>query len=448
VFLKFRRHLNVEGNEFDHAKIYVSANGTGWTQVWENPPIDLMDSQWVPVVLDISSIAANQATVYIKFTMWPTNSSRRFSGWSIDDLEVTSEAIYPSEGTYGTELMMTGSGFASKKGKVLMGGTSLSILDWADDLVCFRLSKVLPLGIHDVMVQPGEPKGAPSIVKGEGFIVRPPEIHAIEEGEGTAYDQITIKGKFFGTKKGEVYLEYEEEGEKIRKCCKVTKWWMDPITNESEIFFIVPKMLPEVCDVVVDPYSTLEEVEGEGGFTVKAPEIGLIEPVSASVGEQITILGNFFGSKKPKVYFGYVSNRKPKKKSCSVQVGRGNDEIVFTVPKLPLGTYDVIVTNSVSSDTLAGGFIMPGHTEKIESPWLTPKEAAPYCRISLSLFNQKRRQLNLKRGGTPRRPRFHKDELDYWMNKRFTEEMEPENNLRSVGNPRGGLEYESYKSLL
>ncbi len=39
---------------------------TDWTQVWENPPIDLMDSQWVPVVLDISSVAANQATVFIQ----------------------------------------------------------------------------------------------------------------------------------------------------------------------------------------------------------------------------------------------------------------------------------------------------------------------------------------------------------------------------------------------
>jgi len=54
---------------------------------------------------------------------------------------------------------------------------------------------------------------------------------------------------------------------------------------------------------------------------------------------------------------GYLSKGKPKKKSCSV-LGWGNDEIVFTVPKLPLGTYDVIVTNSVSSDTLAGGFII------------------------------------------------------------------------------------------
>ena len=89
---------------------------------------------------------------------------------------------------------------------------------------------------------------------------------------------------------------------------------------------------------------------------------------------------------------------------------------------------------------------MPGHTEKIESPWLTPKEAAQYCRISLSLFNQKRRALSLKHGGTPRRPRFHRDELDYWMNKLFREDVEPENRL--VRNPKSGVKDEPYKSHL
>lgn len=60
----------------------------------------------------------------------------------------------------------------------------------------------------------------------------------------------------------------------------------------------------------------------------------------------------------------------------------------------------------------------------MESPWLTPKEAAGYCKISLSLFNQLRRKLPIKFGGTLRRPRFHKDELDYWMRNMFrTEEQ-------------------------
>jgi hypothetical protein len=132
---------------------------------------------------------------------------------------------------------------------------------------------------------------------------------------------------------------------------------MDPITNESEIFFIVPKMLPEICDVVVDPYGTIPETEEEDGFSVKAPEIESVNPNSGSVGEQITVSGKFFSSRKPKVYLGYLSKGKPTKKSCSV-LSWGDDEIIFVVPNLPVGTYDVIVTNGVDSTTLSGGFVI------------------------------------------------------------------------------------------
>ena len=55
----------------------------------------------------------------------------------------------------------------------------------------------------------------------------------------------------------------------------------------------------------------------------------------------------------------------------------------------------------------------------INSPWFTPKEAAQYCRISLSLFNQKRKEVPINCCGSVRRPRFHKEELDYWMRNRF-----------------------------
>jgi hypothetical protein len=155
VFLKFRRWLNVESNEFDHARIYVSNDGVSWGgPFWENPPIDLTDNQWIPFVLDISSVAANQATVYIKFTMGPTNSSRRFSGWNIDDFEVTSEAIYPSEGTMGTEMEIAGSNFGTKKGKVLIGTTALTIIDWGSDLIHCHLTKPLARGVYDILLWP------------------------------------------------------------------------------------------------------------------------------------------------------------------------------------------------------------------------------------------------------------------------------------------------------
>jgi hypothetical protein len=265
--------------------------------------------------------------------------------------------IFPFEGTMGTEVSIGGSGFGSKKGKIFIGGVALKVLEWRDDVIRCSLAKVLNPGIYDLVIQPVEPKGAPPIIYEEAFVARPAEIHSIEQGEGTAYDQVTIKGKYFGTKKGAVYLEYGEGEDLIRKSCKVSSWTMDPTTGDSEIVFVVPKMLPEVCDVVVDPYGALPETEDEDGFTVKPPEINSVEPGSGSVGEEITLLGNYFGPKKGKVYLGYLSNGKPTKKSCSI-LSWGDDEIVFTVPKLPVGIYDVIVTNNVGLDTRVGGFVI------------------------------------------------------------------------------------------
>ena len=61
--------------------------------------------------------------------------------------------------------------------------------------------------------------------------------------------------------------------ETVRKNCKVLRWEMDSASGDGEIVFVVPSMMPEVCDVVVDPYGALPETEEQDGFTVKAPEI-------------------------------------------------------------------------------------------------------------------------------------------------------------------------------
>jgi hypothetical protein len=72
----------------------------------------------------------------------------------------------------------------------------------------------------------------------------------------------------------------------------------------------------------------------------------------------------------------------------------------------------------------------------VDSPWLTPEESALYCKISLSLFNQKRRELSIKAGGTLRRPRFHKLELDFWMEKGFQQSTGMDQKEK-IGNVKG-----------
>ena len=87
VTLVFWRYLNVEQPSYDHAYIYVSNNGTDFTQVWSNGS-GIEDVSWTQVSYDISAVADGQATVYIRWTMGATDSSWQFSGWNIDDVEI------------------------------------------------------------------------------------------------------------------------------------------------------------------------------------------------------------------------------------------------------------------------------------------------------------------------------------------------------------------------
>ncbi len=85
VELRFWRRLGVEAT--DRARIYVSNNGTNWTQVWQNPAT-ISDASWMFNVLDISAVADHQATVYVRWGMGPTDQSVSYPGWNIDDVAI------------------------------------------------------------------------------------------------------------------------------------------------------------------------------------------------------------------------------------------------------------------------------------------------------------------------------------------------------------------------
>ena len=91
VRLKYWRWLGVESPTWDRASVRVSNNGTTWTTVWQNTTrID--GGSWVFEDLDISAIADNRPTVYLRWTMGPTDSSWQFCGWNIDDIEIWGRA--------------------------------------------------------------------------------------------------------------------------------------------------------------------------------------------------------------------------------------------------------------------------------------------------------------------------------------------------------------------
>ncbi len=87
VTLKFWRWLGVEQPLYDHAYVRVSDDGINWTTVWENPG-EITDTEWILQEIDISSVADGELTVYLRWTMGPTDVGWRYCGWNIDDIEV------------------------------------------------------------------------------------------------------------------------------------------------------------------------------------------------------------------------------------------------------------------------------------------------------------------------------------------------------------------------
>jgi len=88
VTFSFYRWLNVDSFGKDDAAIEVSADGVNWTVIWQNTA-RTTDSSWTLQTFDISAIADNQLTVYIRWGMGPTNNNQNYSGWNIDDVILT-----------------------------------------------------------------------------------------------------------------------------------------------------------------------------------------------------------------------------------------------------------------------------------------------------------------------------------------------------------------------
>jgi len=87
VTLKFRRWLGVEQSIYDHAYVRVSNDGTNFTTVWQNGGT-IAETAWSLQEIDISAVADGQETVYLRWTMGTTDSSWRYCGWNIDDVEI------------------------------------------------------------------------------------------------------------------------------------------------------------------------------------------------------------------------------------------------------------------------------------------------------------------------------------------------------------------------
>jgi CSLREA domain-containing protein len=157
------------------------------------------------------------------------------------------------EGTIGTQVTLTGSGFGEKKGKVLIGDVAskkakvLKIAKdgWHDDQIICTVTK-LPEGPYtapfDVTIIT-KSKPPVSIPLKDAFTVRAPWISSYSSANTHPNTEVTVDGMFFGGKKGKVYLVSQSTGRK--KSCKATYWYMDPTDGtNSQLKFLVPKVDP------------------------------------------------------------------------------------------------------------------------------------------------------------------------------------------------------------
>jgi hypothetical protein len=87
VQLSFKRWLGVEQPDYDHAYLRVSSDGSNWTTIWENGAT-ISDGSWTSQTYDISAVADNEPTVYVRFTMGETDGGWTYCGWNVDDLSL------------------------------------------------------------------------------------------------------------------------------------------------------------------------------------------------------------------------------------------------------------------------------------------------------------------------------------------------------------------------
>jgi hypothetical protein len=90
VHLKFARWLNTDTPTYVASKIEASTNGTDWSVVWEHTgSSDISDDSWKIKEYDISNIADNQDTVYLRWSYQILDAQAySYSGWNIDNIEL------------------------------------------------------------------------------------------------------------------------------------------------------------------------------------------------------------------------------------------------------------------------------------------------------------------------------------------------------------------------
>ncbi|MCF7975626.1 MAG: S8 family serine peptidase [Phycisphaerae bacterium] len=93
VTLSFQRWLGIE-TPYDQATLEVSNDGVLWTVLWTTDQTHISDQTWQHVVYALpDAVARDQATVYVRWGLGPTDDTVTYPGWNLDDIMVFGDAI-------------------------------------------------------------------------------------------------------------------------------------------------------------------------------------------------------------------------------------------------------------------------------------------------------------------------------------------------------------------
>lgn len=169
--------------------------------------------------------------------------------------------------------------------------------------------------------------------------------------EGTIGTRFTITGSGFGTKRPQVYAEYEKTPGVMKKVYAKVETWSD-----TSITCIWTKTLSQgTYNLWVKPNIKTANPIAEGTFTIMPPIIHEVSPTPLMPGATITINGKFFTNKKPKVYLKDLLTQKRgscKVASSTMDSGAGASSLNFVVPKWGSGQYEIILQTLVSEASI------------------------------------------------------------------------------------------------
>jgi hypothetical protein len=172
----------------------------------------------------------------------------------------------------------------------------------------------------------------------------------VEPAEGTIGSTVVLTGPGFGAKKGKVLVG--------GLSAKVVSWRTDTIT----LSLTKAPALPGAYDVVVQPKDKgAGPIIEEAGFGVSEPIVTAIGQSDGKAGMTIGVTGQFFGSKKGRIFLEEGGLSKAcKVASWTMETGEGAEgasTAAFVVPKgLAPGAYTLRVTNAVGSGVWASPF--------------------------------------------------------------------------------------------